>query len=152
MDKLSAGIWIAQGQDINVLINFTGSSPLLEFQCGIDLNAFKKGIVKILKKDSLEVQDIIMNPRKYIFEEPSLSDAVNELSKLSVSRFASVPENPERDSAIMEYYKEKLRILTPQEASSKTIIWAKENFGITVDQGFTILSKIKRLMSKASLQ
>lgn len=151
MDKLGAGIWIAQGQDINVLINFTGSSPMLEFQCGIDLNAFKRGTVRVLKKDSLEVQDIIMNPRKYIFEEPSLSDAVDELSRFSMPKFASIPDNAERDSAIMEYYKERIGSLTVQEASSKTIIWAKENFGITIDQGFTILAKIKKLMKRPSL-
>lgn len=151
MNNLSAGIWIAQGQDINVLVNLTGTAPLLEFVNGIDLNAFKKGVIRTLKKESLEVQDILMNPRKYVFEEPSLSDAVNELSKLSLTKFASIAEDPGRDAAIMEYYKGKLSILNVSEASSKTIIWAKETYGITVDQGFTILAKIKKLMKQPSL-
>lgn len=38
--ELKAGMWIAKGPEINVLLRVCGKSPLLEIKGAIDLNYF----------------------------------------------------------------------------------------------------------------
>ena len=61
--ELKAGMWIAKGPEINVLLRVCGKSPLLEIKGAIDLNYFyATGKAKELDVTSNTITDILMYP------------------------------------------------------------------------------------------
>lgn len=72
------GLYIANGKDISVLVRVVGEAPMLDIKSGVLLNDMQKdGTITILTKDNPEIQDILMNPKNYVFDYPCTSDAVN---------------------------------------------------------------------------
>lgn len=79
LELKKAGLYIANGKNTSVLIKVAGEAPLLEIISGVLLNDMEKdGTITPLGKDSIIIQDIVMNPKNYIFELPSVSDAVTK--------------------------------------------------------------------------
>lgn len=79
LELKKAGLYIANGKNVSVLIKVTGEAPLLDIVSGILLNDMDKdGTITRLDSDSLIIQDIITNPRNYIFNLPSVSDAIKK--------------------------------------------------------------------------
>ena len=79
LELRKAGLYIANGKNTSVLIKVAGEAPLLEIISGVLLNDMEKdGTITPLGKDSIIIQDIVMNPKNYIFELPSVSDAVSK--------------------------------------------------------------------------
>lgn len=71
------GLYIAQGPKINVLIRVVGAYPLLNIIGGVSLNElYATGKVRSLTDKSPEIQDILVNPHRYIFELPSISASI----------------------------------------------------------------------------
>ena len=79
LELRKAGLYIANGKNTSVLIKVAGEAPLLEIISGVLLNDMEKdGTITPLNKDSIIIQDIVMNPKNYIFELPSVSEAVSK--------------------------------------------------------------------------
>ena len=79
LELRKAGLYIANGKNTSVLIKVAGEAPLLEIISGVLLNDMEKdGTITPLGKDSIIIQDIVMNPKNYIFELPSVSEAVSK--------------------------------------------------------------------------
>lgn len=79
LELKKAGLYIANGKNTSVLIKVAGEAPLLEIISGVLLNDMEKdGTITPLNKDSVIIQDIVMNPKNYIFELPSVSNAVTK--------------------------------------------------------------------------
>lgn len=79
LELKKAGLYIANGKNTSVLIKVAGEAPLLEIISGVLLNDMEKdGTITPLGKDSIIIQDIVMNPKNYIFELPSVSEAVTK--------------------------------------------------------------------------
>ena len=89
--ELKDGVYIAQGPDTNILIRVVGKVPLLEIVGAINLNKFyQTGKVESLSKDSIEVLDILSCPEKYCFENPSLSNVVENKTGLNEDKGLSL--------------------------------------------------------------
>ena len=105
--ELKAGMWIAQGSETNILILLSGKAPVLKVRGAIDLNTFNStGKAKELTENSVEVQDILMYPEKYVFLEPSISEAINNEGFNQTPE--SVQELTDKDKILeegMKYYK-----------------------------------------------
>lgn len=79
LELRKAGLYIANGKNTSVLIKVAGEAPLLEIISGVLLNDMERdGTITPLSKDSIIIQDIVMNPKNYIFELPSVSEAVTK--------------------------------------------------------------------------
>ena len=79
LELKKAGLYIANGKNVSVLIKVTGEAPMLDIVSGVLLKKIEKdGRVTKLDSDSVIIQDILMNPRNYIFDLPAVSQAIRE--------------------------------------------------------------------------
>ena len=77
LELKKAGLYIANGKNVSVLIKVTGEAPMLDIVSGVLLNDMERdGRITKLDQDSFIIQDIIMNPKNYIFDLPAVSDAI----------------------------------------------------------------------------
>lgn len=77
LELKKAGLYIANGKNVSVLIKVTGEAPMLDIVSGVLLNDMERdGTITKLDQDSFIIQDIIMNPKNYIFDLPAVSDAI----------------------------------------------------------------------------
>lgn len=77
LELKKAGLYIANGKNVSVLVKVTGTAPMLDIVSGILLNDMEKdGTITVLDPDSLIVQDILLNPKSYVFDLPAVSEAV----------------------------------------------------------------------------
>ena len=158
--NLRAGMWIAQGPEMDILVTLTGEAPLLEFVCGLDLNSFKRGVMKTLSKESREIQDMLMYPDKYIFEAPNVSAAINNENGLGKTTFESIPLCPEKEEEILDYYinvalpskldrKCKAEGISREDAAKNmTAIYIKHKYSYTLGHAFTLLAKVLKTLAK----
>lgn len=71
------GLYIANGKNTSVLIRVVGTAPCLSIIKGVLLNDMEKdGTITVLEENSLEIQDILANPKSYVFDYPAVSQAV----------------------------------------------------------------------------
>ena len=81
-----AGLYIANGKNTSVLVRVAGEYPYLRVISGVLLNDMEKdGTVTVLKEDDPELQDIVCNPKNYIFDLPSVSSSVKNESGLKTT-------------------------------------------------------------------
>lgn len=79
LELKKSGLYIANGKNVSVLIKVTGEAPMLDIISGVLLNDMEKdGTVTKLDQDSYIIQDILMNPKNYIFDLPAVSDAIKQ--------------------------------------------------------------------------
>lgn len=77
LELKKAGLYIANGKNVSVLVKVTGTAPMLDIVSGILLNDMEKdGTITVLDSDSLILQDILLNPKSYVFDLPAVSEAV----------------------------------------------------------------------------
>ena len=79
LELKKAGLYIANGKNVSVLIKVTGEAPMLDIVSGVLLNDMERdGTITKLDQDSVIIQDILVNPRNYIFDLPAVSNAINK--------------------------------------------------------------------------
>lgn len=79
LELKKGGLYIANGKNVSVLIKVTGEAPMLDIVSGVLLNDMERdGRVTKLDSDSVIIQDILMNPKNYVFDLPSVSQAIKE--------------------------------------------------------------------------
>lgn len=146
--KLKAGMYIAQSDEINVLLMLDGTAPMLEVIVALDLNAFKRGKVIALKKDSVAVLDIMRNPERYNFELPSITDAIDKLRGASTLGFIASNEKEEDEAKYLTRYKELVSLHNDiTKAGNVLLVEMKEQYNISIPRGNGILKKIKAVIS-----
>lgn len=135
--ELKAGLWIAQGQATNILLNLKGKAPLLEVKGAIDLNHFEKtGETRLLNKDSDEVVDILSYPENYQFFTPAISDAIYNSFGLGSKRFEKLEREltPEESYKAIEQYRSYLLIYGIDGAKVRLRTYLRNEFKLTMGQ------------------
>lgn len=152
--ELSAGVYVAQGPEINILIRLAGKSPLLSVISAMDLNSFyKEGKIVELDTHSLEVQDILMYPEKYKFETLNTSSTVDNESGYDdgINR----DENSITEDFIktcIPKYQQFLRLTNSvDEAKVKMKIWLKREHEFSISQGEAFINKLITYMKPQNI-
>lgn len=113
LELKKAGLYIANGKNVSVLIKVTGEAPMLDIVSGVLLNDMEKdGTVTKLDQDSYIIQDILMNPKNYIFDLPAVSEAIKQ-DPMKDSNKSTNLEEEELEDLIDRY--QDLRIMYPDK-------------------------------------
>ena len=113
LELKKAGLYIANGKNVSVLIKVTGEAPMLDIVSGVLLNDMEKdGTVTKLDQDSYIIQDILMNPKNYIFDLPAVSDAIKQ-DPMKESNKSTDLEEEELEDLIDRY--QDLRVMYPDK-------------------------------------
>lgn len=113
LELKKSGLYIANGKNVSVLIKVTGEAPMLDIISGVLLNDMEKdGTVTKLDQDSYIIQDILMNPKNYIFDLPAVSDAIKQ-DPMKDSNKSTDLEEEELEDLIDRY--QDLRIMYPDK-------------------------------------
>lgn len=150
--ELKAGLWIAQGQATNILLNLQGKAPLLEVKGAIDLNHFEKtGETKLLTKNSDEVVDILSYPESYQFFAPAISDAIYNSIGLGSKRFEKLEKEltPEESHKAIEQYRSYLLLYGIDGAKTKLRTYLRNEFKLTMGQAVTASNSVIKNFKKA---
>lgn len=138
-----AGLYIANGKRISVLIRVAGEFPMLDIVSGILLNDMEKdGTITILKPDSLEIQDILSNPRDYVFDYPSVGEAIKNNAGLEKSDNTRIEYSEDLFKKWIDTYKE-YKIIYPQDNEIKILVHIMKTGGFSKSQADLILKQIK---------
>lgn len=113
LELKKAGLYIANGKNVSVLIKVTGEAPMLDIVSGVLLNDMEKdGTITKLDQDSYIIQDILMNPKNYIFDLPAVSDAIKQ-DPMKDSNKSTNLEEEELEDLIDRY--QDLRVMYPDK-------------------------------------
>ena len=113
LELKKSGLYIANGKNVSVLIKVTGEAPMLDIVSGVLLNDMEKdGTVTKLDQDSYIIQDILMNPKNYIFDLPAVSDAIKQ-DPMKDSNKSTDLEEEELEDLIDRY--QDLRVMYPDK-------------------------------------
>ncbi len=113
LELKKSGLYIANGKNTSVLIKVTGEAPMLDIVSGVLLNDMEKdGTVTKLDQDSYIIQDILMNPKNYIFDLPAVSDAIKQ-DPMKESNKSTDLEEEELEDLIDRY--QDLRVMYPDK-------------------------------------
>lgn len=147
--NLTAGMFIARGPEVNILIRLVGKEPMLEVKSAIDLNKFyNEGKVVELKRDSIEVIDIMSYPEKYDFESPSTTATIfNEKGiDCDVDRDEESITEEFTDTCVNKLKSFINLTMDTEQAENKLVIWLKREHAYSITQGRAILKKVKERM------
>lgn len=113
LELKKAGLYIANGKNVSVLIKVTGEAPMLDIVSGVLLNDMEKdGTITKLDQDSYIIQDILMNPKNYIFDLPAVSEAIKQ-DPMKDSNKSTDLEEEELENLIDRY--QDLRVMYPDK-------------------------------------
>lgn len=113
LELKKSGLYIANGKNVSVLIKVTGEAPMLDIISGVLLNDMEKdGTVTKLDQDSYIIQDILMNPKNYIFDLPAVSNAIKQ-DPMKDSNKSTDLEEEELEDLIDRY--QDLRTMYPDK-------------------------------------
>ena len=144
-----AGLYIANGSRTSVLIRVTGEYPMLDIISGVLLNDMQKdGTVTPLTKDSVEIQDIISNPTKYIFDLPAISEVANNAKGLEKSENKRIEYRDEDFDRWIEDYK-SFRRMYPENYYVKMEVKLIQH-GFSKQQADLIIGQIESRIKKES--
>lgn len=141
-----AGLYIANGKHLSMLVRVVGEYPMLNIVSGVLLNdMMRDGTVTVLKEGDPEIQDILCNPKDYVFDFPAVTEAVtNEkgLKGINAEKGEYVEYNESTFCAWVELYKEYRR-LYPEQHEVKMIIHIMKANSYNMNQAQLILKQIK---------
>ena len=136
------GLYIANGKNISVLVRIAGTAPCLVAVRGILLNDMQKdGTITVLEKDSLELQDIVANPKSYVFDYPSVSEAVKNALGLEATERTKIEYTEQEFNDFIQAYKNN-RKMFPEDYIVKTQV-VFINKGFSKSQADMILAQIE---------
>lgn len=141
LELKKAGLYIANGKNVSVLVKVVGEAPMLDIVSGVLLNDMEKnGTVTVLDRNSIIIQDILVNPKNYIFDLPSVSDAVFKEPFGDQSEKVISFEDDEFEELVDTY--QDLRIMYPETYIIKMQI-NLINKGYSKNQADVIINKIE---------
>lgn len=146
---LKAGMWIAKGPEVNVLLLLCGKAPLLEVKGAIDLNYFyAHGKAKDLAPTSTEVTDILSYPENYTFDPPAISDVIANIDGMGKCTFESYDATPEDVKKCIEHYKSLLPIYGLETSKAKLRVYIMREFNLRLGQASLFASEILKTIQK----
>lgn len=141
-----AGLYIANGKHLSVLVRVVGEYPMLNIVSGVLLNdMMRDGTVTILTEKDAEIQDILCNPKDYVFDFPAVTEAVaNEkgIKGVNAERGEYAEYNEDTFRTWVDLYKE-YRKLYPEQFDVKMIIYIMKSGSYNMNQAQLILKQIK---------
>lgn len=141
--ELKAGMWIAKGPEINVLLRLCGKAPMLEVKGAIDLNHFyATGKARELDVNSNEITDIMNYPENYTFDPPSITDVIANIEGIGKCTFESYNATPEETKKCIEYYKSILPFNGLDSSRAKLRIFIKRELSLTMGQAALFSNEI----------
>ena len=136
------GLYIANGKNISVLVRIAGTAPCLVAVRGILLNDMQKdGTITVLEKDSLELQDIVANPKSYVVDYPSVSEAVKNALGLEATERTKIEYTEQEFNDFIQAYKNN-RKMFPEDYIVKTQV-VFINKGFSKSQADMIIAQIE---------
>jgi hypothetical protein len=145
--ELKAGMWIAKGPEINVLLRLCGKSPMLEIKGAIDLNYFfHTGKAKELDVNSTAITDILAYPENYTFDPPSINDVIANIEGMGKCTFESYDATPEETKKCLEYYKSVLPLYGFETAKAKLRVYIMREFSLRLGQAALFANDILKLI------
>ena len=145
MNELKEGVWIAQGSENNILIAVSGKAPLLQIYAAINLNTFVKGKVEPLTSCSVEIQDILLHPEKYVIREAAITPAIfNSAGEYSHATKQPVESTAEIDNYVYETFKSFLYTNNNNRniAKNRTACQIKLKLGFNVSQAISLVNDV----------
>lgn len=141
-----AGLYIANGKHLSVLVRVVGEYPMLNIVSGVLLNdMMRDGTVTVLKEGDPEIQDILCNPKDYVFDFPSITEAVSNekgLNGVNSDKGEYVEFSEDVFRAWVDLYKEYRR-LYPEQHDVKMIIHIMKSNGYNMNQAQLVIKQIK---------
>lgn len=135
------GLYIANGKNISVLIKVTGQTPYLDIPCGVLLNDMQnRNCVTVLDRNSPEIQDILSNPTQYVYDFPTVSDAINNKEGLETTEHERIEYSTETFNEWVNAYL-RLREAYPDGYYVKTVIYLMKK-GYAKSQADLIIKQI----------
>lgn len=136
------GLYIAQGAKTNVLIRVVGEYPMLSIVSGVLLNTMiNTGEIVALTTESPEIQDIIANPKGYVFNYPSISESIQNEKGLDKDAPSKIEYTNERFDEWVAAYKETIALYKGSSLKFKTKLIS---LGYSVSQAESIILQIER--------
>lgn len=138
-----AGLYIANGKRTSVLIRVAGEAPMLDIVSGVLLNDMEKdGTVTVLDKGSIELQDILSNPKDYVFDFPAVGEAIKNEKGIEVTSNKLVEYTEDTFREWIDKYKE-YRQTYPENCDIKIVLHIMKTGGFSKSQSDLILKQIK---------
>lgn len=127
-----AGLYIANGKNTSVLVRVAGEYPYLRVISGVLLNDMEKdGTVTVLKEDDPELQDIVSNPKNYIFDLPSVSSSIKNEKGLKATEKKSIEYTNEQFDEWVEKYINLTKLYPKQYIVKAQVMLVSAGYGIS---------------------
>lgn len=127
-----AGLYIANGKNTSVLVRIAGEYPYLRVISGVLLNDMEKdGTVTVLKEDDPELQDIVSNPKNYIFDLPSVSSSIKNEKGLKATEKKSIEYTNEQFDEWVEKYISLTKLYPKQYIVKAQVMLVSAGYGIS---------------------
>lgn len=122
LELKKAGLYIANGKNVSVLIKVVGEAPMLDVVSGVLLNDMEKnGTVTVLDRNDLIIQDIMSNPKSYIFDLPAVSDAIKKEPYSESADVTTNLDNSELEELVDTY--NDFRVMYPEKYIIKMLAY-----------------------------
>lgn len=140
------GLYIAQGVNTNVLIRVEGVAPMLTIVSGVCLNSMNRnGEIRALTPEDPEIQDIICNPTNYVYEYPTISEAINVEEGIDRKETGNIEYSSEQFDKWCEEYVDYITMYrNPTEYRSKFLIYLMKETKYSINQVRMLISQIER--------
>lgn len=145
------GIYRVIGEQFELLIKVIGTPPTLRIISGIRMNDFvTTGKVVELKEDSVEIQEVMLNPSKFVFAEADISTtAEKKAPSMSLKGVKSPYINDEQFKLFVSHYINNVNI--PGRGKNATLAFIMEETGWTVAQANCVILQIIRYVKKINV-
>lgn len=137
-----AGLYIANGKNTSVLIRVVGEYPMFSIVSGVLLNDMEKdGTVTVLHEDNHELQDILCNPKDYIFDLPAISEAITHEKGLDTNSKKILEYTEEDFRNWVDIYKQ-YKVAYPKQHDIKMTIYLMKNGNFSKNQAELVIKQL----------
>lgn len=127
------GIYRIVGEKFELLANVIGEVPVLRIVNALDLNSLaQKGEFKVLPEESLQIQQVLQDPSKFIFIRIEFSDAVKLPPYRCSIRGTKIPNlSNEEYEDFKGRYIQDTRIIGRGASATKAYIMEKTDWSLS---------------------
>lgn len=145
------GVYRIIGENIEVLADIRGEVPCLSINIAILMNDFvQKGKLTVLDNDSIEIQEILGNPDKFVFIEFDYSEICKLPPHRKSIRGEKMPDiTNEQFEEFVQRYIEDTQITKRGVSSTKAYIMHKMDWSVA--QAHLIIMQIGKHLSRKNV-
>jgi len=140
------GLYIANGDKLSILVRVVGKAPMLSILSGVLLNEmYATGKVVTLNEESPEIQDILENPDKYLFLEPSITDVITNSFGMDYNTNLRIEYSKETFKEWVDKYKSINNMCYEKgKAFAKMVQYLSSEFNQSINNAKIIIKIIER--------